>query len=295
MPIVRRSRHNLMTQDADNDYQETGVVGPISVLSPEEARDSLKAFNEWRDTLEQRKVSGNLRFKPHLFLPFARHIAFHPTLIGAVKAALQSENILLWSSDFNVKDRGSGGYFSPHQDATYAGLEPASRCLTAWVALSDPVSEREGCLSFWKGSHRLGQLPHIEDSSSANNMLSRGQSVSANTAAADWTSIPLAGGQATLHHFHTVHRSGPNRSKASRVGLALRYAVPCVKQTGRTRECVTLASGRTEHGLFDLEPVLPPNPTASDIVIGKEAHAEAIRREVANYFHSSQATTYDQK
>jgi hypothetical protein len=59
-----------------------------------------------------------------------------------------------WSSE-------SQGIYSPHQDATYTGLEPPERCLSVWVALSDPVGEREGYLEFLKIAHEGGQAPHI--------------------------------------------------------------------------------------------------------------------------------------
>lgn len=53
-------------------------------------------------------------------------IAHHPKLIAAVKHALDSEDIWLWSSDINTKKEQSTNFFSPHQDAAYAGLSPAA-------------------------------------------------------------------------------------------------------------------------------------------------------------------------
>jgi hypothetical protein len=67
-----------------------------------------------------------------------------------------------------------------------------------------------------------------------------------------------------------------------------------VTQTGFVRESVTLISGRPEHEGFDLEPILPLFPTDDDMQRGKEAHAEAMRREVASYFDGSSTTkAYD--
>jgi hypothetical protein len=68
-----------------------------------------------------------------------------------------------------------------------------------------------------------------------------------------------------------------------------------VVQTGRVRETVTLISGSLQHDGFDLEPNLPlQNPAEVDIRIGKDAHAEAMRREAANYFDGADTSAYDE-
>lgn len=275
-------------------YQEYGVVGPIDVLTRDEAFNCLTEVEGWMDCFDGSPF-GDYRFKPHLYLPFINQIVRHPKLVESVKAILQTDNILCWSSDFNVKKAKSQGIYSPHQDATYTGLEPPALCLTAWVALSDPVGTSQGCLEFFLGSHDSGQVQHLEVTrSSDNNLLSRGQYIDILPDEKPIV-IELRGGQATLHHFHTIHQSGPNISDRSRIGLAIRYMAASVTQTGMVRESVTLVSGRPEHKGFDLEPILPPCPTDDDVRRGKEAHAEAMRREVANYFDgSSRARAYDE-
>jgi ectoine hydroxylase-related dioxygenase (phytanoyl-CoA dioxygenase family) len=269
----------------------------------------LKNFHEWVSTsFPNHRVTGDWRFKPHLHLVFVNRIVHHPALISAVQQVLQTKNLLLWSCDFNIKYPETEAWYPPHQDATYAGLHPTNQCVTAWVALSDPVSDKEGCLIFWKGSHRLGQLPHEENvSKDNNNLLSRGQRITStpdeqlrlddgdenSSRSPQLVSIPLRGGEATLHNFYTIHKSGPNRSKYPRVGLALRYIDAAVRQTGSVRESVTLVSGKTIHDGFDLEPILPidGSATSEDIQRGKEAHRDSMQRESANYFDGSTADT----
>jgi ectoine hydroxylase-related dioxygenase (phytanoyl-CoA dioxygenase family) len=294
------------TCDLHQVYQERGFVGPLDVLTLQEAAETLQKFNDWATTLPNNCVSGNNRFKPHLFLPFISRIVHHPKLLAAVQDVLQTRHVLCWSSDFNIKQAASSdsgessmSYYAPHQDSTYAGLQPIGQVVTAWVALSDPVGENEGCLSFWSGSHKHGQLRHVEELQDSNNQLSRGQRVQDSrfdTANNVSTSLPLRGGQASLHSFLTVHQSGPNRSRKPRVGLAIRYMSASVKQSKSTaREMVTLVSGEVKHNGFDLEPVLALRPTEKDIEIGKQAHAEAMRREAANYFDdSTHASAYDE-
>ena len=276
-------------------YDSHGFVGPIEILSRDEANHALQAFHEWTESLTDQQVKGDLRFKMHLFLPFVNRIVRHPKLVEAVQQVLQTKHVLLWSCDFNVKEPNTEMRFSPHQDATYAGLSPADQCVTAWVALSHPVGEEQGCLRFKKESHKQGQLPHVKQPSDVHNMLSRRQHVADPFKEKEWVAVPLRGGEATLHQFFTIHQSGPNRSTQPRVGLAIRYMAASVIQTGKVRETVTLISGSLQHDGFDLEPDLPlDNPTEAEIRIGKEAHAEAMRREAANYFDGADTSAYDE-
>ena len=129
----------------------------------------------------------------------------------------------------------------------------------------------------------------------------------------------LRGGEASLHHLLLVHRSAPNRADPSargalRVGLAMRFIDASVRaplatsqvdgtlnppaqvrQTGASRECVTLVSGAAQHDGFDLEPLLPPNPSPAERAAGLAAHADAMAREKENYFAGSEASGYDAK
>jgi len=244
---------------------------------------------------EEIKRSRN-RFKLHLALPSISSIAHHPKLIETVKEALNSQDIWLWSSDVNIKEPETSNCFAPHQESTYAGLEPSKECLTAWVALSDPVGEKEGCLCFYPGSHNCGQLLH-NTKPCEENLLSMGQFISDNELKKlpnkEPILVPLQGGQATLHSFNSVHSSGPNKSCRPRVGLALRYMTARVNQTKAIKEMATFIAG--SHGdnssNFDLEPRLPSSrPTKEDIKRGRIALNEALKREEANYFVDSVTT-----
>jgi ectoine hydroxylase-related dioxygenase (phytanoyl-CoA dioxygenase family) len=274
----------LLKNSIRNDFVREGFVGPLEVLTREHAQAALEQVQE-----ELGRPNAN-RFKLHLILSCLSEIAHQPTLVAAVQRALNSQNILLWSSDINLKPPQSTGFFAPHQDATYAGLTPASKCLTAWVALSDPVGEQEGCLSFYPKSHTMGQLPH-DTKTSDENLLSLGQYIAPKYVETLETPrcIPLRGGQATLHSFDCVHFSGPNQSPTlPRVGFALRYMAADVVQSKPTKELVTvIAISGAQVGDFDLEPKLPLRPSAEDIEKGRQAREEAMRREEANYFADS--------
>ena len=133
-------------------FKKNGFCGPLDILTREEAEEALtEVMSELypEPSSKEADVSGSVatpnRFKLHLVLPTLARIAHHPRLVQLVKDALGSKEILLWSSDINIKHPNSPGLFLAHQDSTYAGLEPANKALTAWIALSDPVGV--ACLS----------------------------------------------------------------------------------------------------------------------------------------------------
>mmetsp|Transcript_511 Transcript_511/g.617 ORF Transcript_511/g.617 Transcript_511/m.617 type:complete len:94 (-) Transcript_511:1012-1293(-) len=78
-----------------------------------------------------------------------------------------------------------------------------------------------------KGTHKLGQLDHAEGLDRQNNALALGQYVADDTIISSrkdqQVAMELKAGEASLHHFFTVHSSGINMSTCDRVGLAIRY------------------------------------------------------------------------
>jgi len=94
-----------------------------------------------------------------------------PKLLDAVQAIL-GDNLLVWFSEWHVKEPLSSGYYSWHQDSTYAGLTPPEDVVTVWVALS-PSTYENGCVTFVPRSHGE-QLPHLERPVSGINHLKRG-------------------------------------------------------------------------------------------------------------------------
>ena len=296
--IISGEDDSIAAASIEDTFQMNGFVGPIDALTQEEAQAALlevvtelnididnngqKANCPMIDDGDIRNNKDNIsnitcnddhttssnddvrsRFKLHLILPTLDKIAHHPKIISMVRKCLgNTNNLLLWSSDINIKPPNSKGYFAPHQDSTYAGLYPPSKCCTIWIALSDPVGIKEGCLSFYPQSiNTMKQLPHNiknneslsksninnkeeEESISSdgnnsnsninnnnNNMLSMGQYISRETIdnvvrAADVKipiSVPLRSGQMTIHSFYNIHHSGPNKSNSNRIGFALRY------------------------------------------------------------------------
>ena len=157
-------------------YQKEGFTTPITVFSPDKVEELYAGYRDYvaRYGTQEGTLVGDLRFRLHVVANWAREIVFNPLLVSAVKDVLDSENILCWDSDLNIKPPSSPGFYSWHQDGTYSGHHPAGGVLTAWVALT-PAPAQAGCLLFRPGSHQA-QLPHVE-TRDQDNLLAVGQTI----------------------------------------------------------------------------------------------------------------------
>jgi ectoine hydroxylase-related dioxygenase (phytanoyl-CoA dioxygenase family) len=113
--------------------------------------------------------------------------------------------------------------------------------LTAWIALS-PATPQSGCMKFVAGSHNNRIVEH-RDTFHEDNLLSRGQEIAVDVDEATATNIVLEPGQMSLHHGRMFHASGPNSSDDRRIGCAIRYVTPDVKQLVAERDYAMLVRG----------------------------------------------------
>jgi ectoine hydroxylase-related dioxygenase (phytanoyl-CoA dioxygenase family) len=238
-----------LSEETVQHYSREGFYFPIRVLSDDEVR-YYRGCLEASEAQHGEAITGKLRAKPHLLWRWANQLIRHPRILDAVEDVL-GPNILCWGSSFFNKSAHDPAYVSWHQDATYWGLEPHD-VLTAWIALSDvPISS--GAMQFVRASHALAQIPH-HDTFHADNMLSRGQVVDMEIDASQVVDVPLQAGEMSLHHVHLVHGSAPNTSQARRIGFAIRYMAPHVRQTMGS-DTATLVRGEDPYGHFTPEPV----------------------------------------
>lgn len=207
----------------------------------------------------------------------------HAGILDAVEDVL-GPDLLCWNSAFFIKEANNPAFVTWHQDATYWGLDPDD-VVTAWVALSDAPAE-SGAMQFLPGSHRLGQLPHA-DTFHEHNLLSRGQEIAVQVDAEKAVPVPLRAGEMSLHHVKLAHYSGPNTTADRRIGLAIRYIPPAVRQRG-VRDGATLVRGRDTGGHHDLEPA----PLAALDAAARAAHAQAMRAQVATLYAGTDRTEF---
>ena len=280
----------MATASAASSFEVEGfTTTPIDVLSEAEAAACLQELDAYAARVPHGRITDEWRFQTHLFLPWvAERIVRNAALLRAVSAALGSEDLLAWFTEWHIKESSSQGRYTPHQDSTYAGLEPPDKALTAWVALTE-ADEENGAVTFYPRSHHA-QLPHVEEPGDSTNLLLKGQRIPdehlpEGGGGGGPVVVPLRPGQATLHAFRLVHASGPNRSRARRrVGLAVRFVTAEVRQMGRLREGAMLVSGRDVGQHFDLRPV-PKEPWDA---AGVALHRQEMATISVNYMSRSE-------
>ncbi|MGC1494209.1 MAG: phytanoyl-CoA dioxygenase family protein [Sulfitobacter sp.] len=241
-----------MTQTASEmatTYADEGFIAPLDVLNSDEAQ-SLRADFEAAEA----ELAGDTEKRKLLYtytdrlLPSFDRLIRHPNLIAAASVAL-GPDLMVWSCALFIKEAQSPKIVSWHQDLTYWGLDDAEET-TCWVALSE-ASIASGCMKFVPGSHKKRIVPHV-DTFSDNNLLSRGQEIAVDVQEEDTVNAALKTGQMSMHHGHLFHASGPNTTDDRRIGVAIRYIKPAMKQQNGTKSLVALVAGRDDFGHFQI-------------------------------------------
>jgi hypothetical protein len=234
-------------------YDRDGFFFPYDVTSPTDAAELVADLEaaEAQFAGDRARLSL-LRSYPSQLLPSFAALVRHPRLVEAVSQII-GPDVLVWSCGFFIKEAGSKSYVSWHQDLNYWGLDGDSE-VTAWYALT-PATVETGCMRFVAGSHRVKAVPHV-DSFAKDNLLTRGQEIAVEVDEASAVNVLLRAGQVSFHHGHMFHASGPNTTETRRLGLAIRYIAPSMKQASGEKLLVSLVSGKDEYGHFEIMP--PP-------------------------------------
>ena len=237
------------SQSIRETYMHDGFVFPIDAISEKEARavraDLEAAEVELADDPEKLML---LRSYPDRLLPSFDKLIRNPNLIESVSPILGTD-LMVWSSGLFIKEANTSKVVTWHQDLNYWGLSELNE-ITAWVALS-PANVASGCMRFVPGTHTREIVPHI-DTFAENNQLSRGQEISVEVDDSDGVDVTLKPGQASLHHGHLFHSSGPNTTSDRRIGSAIRYVSTSMKQKTGDRTLVALVNGEDHYGHFTI-------------------------------------------
>ncbi len=224
-------------------YHRDGAISPVPMLSAAEAAECLRRFDELEATIGA-EAQGRYRLKAHLPFPWLSELIRHPGMLDAVEDVM-GPDLVIWGSSFFTKPAHDERFVSWHQDSTYYGIDPPDT-VTVWIAFS-PSTGESGCLRFIPGSHKgAAILPHIE-TRDPKNILSRGQTIEDvdETIAID---MPLEPGQFSIHHNKTIHGSSPNGADTPRIGFAVHFATPEMRQIQFDGATGTLARGEDDYG-----------------------------------------------
>ena len=253
-------------------FQETGFLSAFPVLSADQAlhlRANLETFEAENDGV----LTGSLRFKNHLLFKWLSDLIRSPKILDAVEDII-GHNIMVWSTDWWIKEANSPQFVSWHQDSQYWGLDTA-KLVTVWVALS-PSTIESGCMRILPGSHVGPDLAH-EETYHDDNMLTRGQSISG-IDEDKAVNLEVQTGQAVLFAFRIAHASYPNQTDDRRIGLAIRYIPPDTQQQYSDQDSAALVRGVDNHQHFELEP--EPRYDFDPVTVAFHKESEEIRRQI---------------
>ena len=263
-------------------FQETGFLPAFPVLSADHAlhfRANLESFEAENDGV----LTGSLRFKNHLLFKWLSDLIRSPRILDVVEDII-GPDIMVWSTDWWIKEANSPQFVSWHQDSQYWGLD-TDKLVTVWVALS-PSTIESGCMRVLPGSHLGPDLAH-EETYHNDNMLTRGQSIDdINEDKA--VNLVLDTGQAILFAFRIAHASYPNKTDDRRVGLAIRYIPPDTQQQYSDQDSAALVRGVDNHQHFELEP--EPRYDFDPVAVDFHKESEEIRRQIL--YHGTNWTTH---
>jgi chlorinating enzyme len=237
-----------LTPEEAGKYNQDGFHFPVRVMSEDEAR-TYRAKLEAFEADQGGYLTGRKRQKLYLVLTWMNDLVRHPRILDAVEDIL-GPDILCWQAGFFIKEPQSKGFVSWHQDSTYWGLSKPD-VTTAWLALS-PATLESGAMQVAAGTHSGDQLPH-EDTFDPNNLLTRGQKVSTEFDHSRQIDMVLQPGEISLHHVRLAHASQPNVTDDRRIGLAIRYVAPHVRQITGVPDSAMLVRGEDRHHNFEEE------------------------------------------
>lgn len=230
-------------------FKRDGFAFPFAAMTADRAA-AYRACLEREDRLVSARPECEqklYRAYPHLLVPWVAEAAQNPQVINAVSAVL-GPNVLLWMASLFIKEPNSPDHVGWHQDLHYWGLSGTQE-VTAWLAIT-PATVENGCMRFVAGSHT--QTARHADTDDQTNMLSRNQEIAVAVDEADATEVVLEAGAFSLHHGNLFHASHPNRSDDRRIGLALRYITPHMRQPDAPKDYATLMAGEDPGGHFEL-------------------------------------------
>jgi ectoine hydroxylase-related dioxygenase (phytanoyl-CoA dioxygenase family) len=242
-----------LSPEAVATYERDGYTFPVAVLEAGEVARFRAAYDEYERSLGERLASVPPRDRyvffaeTHAYLPWAFELASHPRVLDAIESIL-GPDLMVWDSRWFTKKPHDPTYITWHQDGTYWALDPPKVC-TAWIALSRS-NEANGAMKVIPGSHLGEDLPH-RDTFADDNALARGQEIAVEVDEAQAVPLVLEPGQMSIHHIGVVHGSEPNRSDEPRIGIAVRYVAPEVRQDVESAMAL-LVRGEDRYGHFDL-------------------------------------------
>ena len=210
------------------DYEQDGFVRVRGFVCPAElsrlrseidryTREVLPRVPDSDRVLEADGIGVRNLWRMEQHDPFFAEFARRQDVLAVVAPLVRGKPVLLGAETFN-KPAKIGSGVPPHQDNAYFCQSPPD-VLTVWIAV-DAATTENGPIFYHKASHKQGLLPHQPSGVSGSSM---GLAQIPSVHDSDKFCGTLEPGDALIHHCHTIHYSGPNKSDRPRCGFLLVY------------------------------------------------------------------------
>jgi ectoine hydroxylase-related dioxygenase (phytanoyl-CoA dioxygenase family) len=204
-------------------FHRDGVICGVEAVPPAVAASNRAAFDE----RERRDGPQPHYLALHEEERWAWGLVTSPTIVGAARQLLGTDDVFMLATHAFVKPPHSGGFVGWHQDLMFWGLEEGAETVSAWVAIDDSMPDN-GCMRAVKASHVVPRLPHgrvLTTEAGEENLLSIGQNIELTPQQeAQVVDLALRPGQASFHHGWAVHGSNANHSNRRRSGVTCIFA-----------------------------------------------------------------------
>ena len=203
-------------------YQENGYIQLFNVLSEEEL-ERLRAALE--DVMQvrldrQHDMTGNeimdkiFLQKVNLWQAHAgiRQYTFSHKIADIARQLSGARKIRLWHDHALVKMPGDSKPSAWHQDHPYWPMQETG-AFSCWMALDD-VNEKNGCMAFVPGTHKLGRLEPIRLGDPQGLFALVPPDAPVREFKAQFQ--PMPAGSCTFHDGLTFHYAGPNTTDRQR-------------------------------------------------------------------------------
>ena len=224
-----------LTQDQIDQFDRDGFIAVHNVLTPlelkalhvrmEDIGNEVVDFPQNCVGLEPRVARGEVEADPVRFNnvrkisnltkydPLFKEYSRHPRILDVVTSLIGSD-VKIFLDQTLCKPPRVGSAKPPHQDSAYWTRIDPPALVTCWMALDDSTEEN-GCMRFIPGSHKNGVIEHkrLEDYRVEDEHIDYENEVP----------VTLKAGSCTFHHSLTMHRTDPNTSPNSRIGLTVAY------------------------------------------------------------------------
>lgn len=266
----------MLTNSQSEKYKQEGILYPIPVLGPKEVGYYNSCFKKQLDYLGA-DTDLNRFAHVHLYYKWYYDLVRNPKILDCIEGVL-GPDILVHASTLFFKPPFDNQFISWHQDGYFMDFN-TPKYVTAWIALTDS-NENNGCMQVVAKTH-FHVYPHKQKKDSRN-MLTTGLTVDKDINNDDIRNVELKAGEMSLHHVNLIHGSRPNISSGFRIGYAIRYISPEVKQKTFHYGAV-LVRGRDRYGHYKLLQNIPPDEIPKSAALQQAAQEDYLKKRAKFY------------